>query len=62
MQSDGNIFCTDGGDDLPAFEKAGISATVSNARAEVQERADIIGGSYDELGVLVEIKRILGMK
>ena len=56
------MYFGDNMNDLPAFEKAGISATVSNARAEVQERADIIGGSYDELGVLVEIKRILGMK
>ncbi len=55
------MYFGDNMNDLPAFEKAGITATVSNARAEVRERADIVGGSYNDLGVFHEIKRILQM-
>ena len=53
------MYFGDNMNDLPAFEKAGITATVANARAEVRERADIVGKSYNELGVLKVIKNVL---
>ena len=53
------MYFGDNMNDLPAFERAGITATVANARAEVRERADIVGKSYEELGVLQIIRSVL---
>lgn len=53
------VYFGDNMNDLSAFKEAGISATVANARPEVQERADVIEKSYSELGVLQAMKRIL---
>lgn len=53
------IYFGDNMNDLPAFEKAGIAGTVENARAEVREKADLVAGSFNDLGVLHEMNRIL---
>lgn len=53
------VYFGDNMNDLSAFKEAGISATVANARSEVQEQADVIERSYSDLGVLRAMKRIL---
>ena len=53
------MYFGDNMNDLPAFDAAGIAVTVENARPEVKEHADLIVGSYSDLGVLRELKRII---
>lgn len=52
------LYFGDNINDLTAFAQAGLRGTVSNARREVQEAADFVGGSYENLGVLKELERI----
>jgi HAD superfamily hydrolase (TIGR01484 family) len=59
VKKEETLYFGDNMNDLPAFDMAGIAATVANARPEVQERADLIAASYSELGVLKELERII---
>lgn len=59
VKKEETLYFGDNMNDLPAFAVAGIAATVSNARQEVKERADLIAESYSELGVLKELRRII---
>lgn len=53
------IYFGDNMNDLPAFDVAGIAATVANARPEVKKKAHLIAASYNEMGVLQVLRRIL---
>lgn len=59
IRKEDTLYFGDNMNDLPAFAEAGTAATVANARPEVQEQADLIAGSYSELGVLKELQRII---
>ena len=59
VKKEETLYFGDNMNDLPAFDAAGIAATVANARPEVKERADFIAASYSELGVLKELERII---
>ena len=53
------VYFGDNLNDLSAFREAGVSATVANARHEVQEAVDIVEPSFKRLGVLQELRNIL---
>ena len=59
IKKEETMYFGDNMNDLPAFDAAGIAVTVENARPEVKEHADLIVGSYSDLGVLRELKRII---
>ena len=52
------VYFGDNLNDLPAFREAGVTATVSDAREEVQAAADLVEPSFHELGVLGELRNI----
>lgn len=52
------LYFGDNMNDLSAFRQAGLAGTVANARPEVQEAADFVGGRFEDLGVLRELERI----
>jgi hydroxymethylpyrimidine pyrophosphatase-like HAD family hydrolase len=56
------VYFGDNLNDLSAFHQAGISATVANARSEMQDAADIIESSFSDLGVLKELRHILDLR
>ena len=56
------VYFGDNLNDLYAFHQAGISATVANARSEMQDAADIIESSFSDLGVLKELRHILDLR
>jgi Cof subfamily protein (haloacid dehalogenase superfamily) len=49
----------DGGNDVPMFERAGLSIAMGNASAEVQRRADVVTGSNDDEGFAKAVERYL---
>ena len=53
------VYFGDNMNDISAFSEAGASATVSSARSEIREAADIVAHSVKHDGVLRELKRIL---
>ncbi|MDO4619082.1 MAG: HAD family hydrolase [Lachnospiraceae bacterium] len=53
------VYFGDNLNDLPAFGEAGMTVTVSNARDEVKEQADLIQHSYRHHGVLQQLQKIL---
>ena len=53
------VYFGDNMNDISAFTEAGASATVSSARSEIREAADIVAHSVKHDGVLRELKRIL---
>ena len=55
------VYFGDNMNDLSAFTEAGVSATVSSARSEVRDAADLVGHSVRHEGVLRELKRILAV-
>ena len=56
------VYFGDNLNDLSAFHQAGISATVANARSEMQDAADIVESSFSDLGVLKELRHILDLR
>ena len=52
------VYFGDNLNDLPAFRETGIAATVSNARKEVISAADLVEPSFDNMGVLKELRNI----
>ena len=61
VKKEETLYFGDNMNDLPAFEQAGLAGTVANARPEVQEKADFVGGRFEDLGVLKELQRIFGL-
>ena len=55
------VYFGDNLNDLPAFQEAGVAATVANARSEMQDAADIVERSFSDLGVLKELRHILDL-
>ena len=53
------VFFGDNLTDIAAFKEAGVTATVANARPEVQDWADKVELSYSEDGVLRELHNLL---
>ena len=60
IRQEETVYFGDNLNDLSAFEEAGVTATVANARHELQDAADIVERSYDDRGVLRELRNILG--
>ena len=54
------VYFGDNLNDLSAFKETGVAATVANARRELKEAADVIERSYSKMGVLRELRNILG--
>ena len=54
------VYFGDNLNDLPAFRETGVALTVANARSELREAADIVERSYSKMGVLRELRNILG--
>ncbi len=54
------VYFGDNMNDLSAFHETGVSMTVANARKELKQAADIIERSYSQMGVLRELRNILG--
>ena len=48
------------GIDLSAFRETGVALTVANARRELKDAADIVERSFSKMGVLRELRNILG--
>jgi Cof subfamily protein (haloacid dehalogenase superfamily) len=49
----------DGGNDVPMFERAGLSIAMGNASTEVRGRADFVTASNDDEGFAKAVKRYL---
>ena len=60
IKKEETVYFGDNLNDLSAFKETGVAATVSNARPEMKEAADIVERSYSQLGVLRELRNILG--
>lgn len=60
VKKEETLYFGDNMNDLPAFERAGLAGTVENARKEIREAADFVGGRFEDLGVLRELQRIFG--
>lgn len=54
------VYFGDNLNDLSAFHETGVALTVANARHELKEAADIVERSYSKMGVLRELRNILG--
>ena len=54
------VYFGDNLNDLSAFHETGVALTVANARHELKEAADIVERSYRKMGVLHELRNILG--
>lgn len=54
------VYFGDNLNDLSAFKETGVALTVANARSELKEAADIVERSYSKMGVLRELRNILG--
>ena len=54
------VYFGDNLNDLSAFHETGVAVTVANARSELKEAADVIERSYSKMGVLRELRNILG--
>ena len=52
------VYFGDNLNDLPAFREAGLAATVSNARQEILSVADLVEPSFEDMGVLKELRNI----
>ena len=59
VKQEETVYFGDNLNDLPAFHEAGVAVTVSNARSEMHDEADIVGNSYSELGVLHQLRKIV---
>ena len=54
------VYFGDNLNDLSAFHETGVAVTVANARSELKEAADVVERSYSKMGVLRELRNILG--
>ena len=54
------VYFGDNLNDLSAFRETGVALTVANARRELKEAADIVERSFSKMGVLRELRNILG--
>lgn len=54
------VYFGDNLNDLSAFHETGVALTVANARHELKDAADIVERSYRKMGVLHELRNILG--
>ena len=54
------VYFGDNLNDLSAFQETGVAVTVSNARRELKDAADIVERSFSKGGVLRELRNILG--
>ena len=54
------VYFGDNLNDLSAFHETGVALTVANARKELKQAADIVERSYSKMGVLRELRNILG--
>ncbi len=59
IRKEETVYFGDNLNDLSAFQEAGISATVEDARHEVQEVVDLVEPSFMTGGVLQELHNIL---
>ena len=59
IRKEETVYFGDNLNDLSAFREAGISATVEDARHEVQEVVDLVEPSFMTGGVLQELHNIL---
>ena len=60
IKKEETVYFGDNLNDLSAFKETGVAATVANARPEMKEAADIVERSYSKMGVLRELRNILG--
>lgn len=60
VKKEETVYFGDNLNDLPAFKETGVAMTVANARSELKEAADIVERSYSKMGVLRELRNILG--
>ena len=60
IKKEETVYFGDNLNDLSAFGETGVAATVANARPEMKEAADIVERSYAKMGVLRELRNILG--
>ena len=54
------VYFGDNLNDLSAFRETGVALTVANARRELKDAADIVERSFSKMGVLRELRNILG--
>jgi Cof subfamily protein (haloacid dehalogenase superfamily) len=54
-----SIAVGDGWNDLPMFEKAGVSVAMGNGPAEVKEKADVVAPALDEDGLAWALKTLV---
>ena len=60
IKKEETVYFGDNLNDLSAFGETGIAATVANARPELKEAADLVERSFTKMGVLRELRNILG--
>ena len=60
VKKEETVYFGDNLNDLSAFKETGVAVTVANARRELKDAADIVELSYKKLGVLHELRNILG--
>ena len=62
IRSEETVYFGDNLNDLSAFQEAGVTGTVQNARPELHEAADIVAPSFTDRGVLQALRHLLDLK
>ena len=62
VKQEETVYFGDNLNDLSAFRETGVAVTVASARKEMKDAADIVERSVSQLGVLRELRNILGHK
>ena len=62
VKQEETVYFGDNLNDLSAFKETGVAVTVASARQEMKEAADIVERSVAQMGVLRELRNILGHK
>ena len=62
VKQEETVYFGDNLNDLSAFKETGVAVTVASARQEMKDAADIVERSVTQMGVLRELRNILGHK